>query len=180
MKKILLSIICIMAAIFAQAEGHMTFKGIEIDGDLKSVISNLSKQGFKYVDSTNIGAMMNGWFTGREVKLFVLTTPISKTVKTIAISYESMYTWSTLKARYEELSSMLKNKYGEPIEDIDDVSDDYSPLHELTMDRGSIYRKYSSEFGNVVIEIKGDGKIQLYYFDKANMLLNSEEEQSDL
>ena len=79
MERILLTIICLVAIIFAYAEGHMTFKGIEIDGDLPSFVAKLEAQGFIKQSAGEDYATMTGSFTAEDVKLYIHATPISKT-----------------------------------------------------------------------------------------------------
>ena len=180
MLKRFFTIVLLFVAVISNAEGHFQFKGIEINGPLKSVMDQLTNHGFSQVDLLEQGGIMSGWFTGNEVKLYILTTPISKTVKSIIVEYNKITPWSVNKSRYDELAGMLQGKYGDPVENVCDVCDEYDPFHELYMDRGRMYKKYVCDQGSIIIEVNGKGHILLYYIDNANTILNSQEEASEL
>lgn len=183
MKKILLSIICVMAAIFAQAEGHMMFKGIEIDGDLESFKSQLEKQGFSGVVQDR-GGVMTGSFTGEDVMLVFYATPITKLVYSVLVMYESQSQWSILENKYNSLVGSLKKKYGEPKESIWDVDENSDPRHELIMDRATIVTHFGCENGGISIGIDNIPEygvaVYIIYWDKENDALKEAEEESDL
>ena len=183
MKRILLTIICVVAVLLAYAEGHMTFKGIEIDGDMESFKSKLEKQGFSGVVKDGAG-LMTGSFTGEDVMLAFYATPITKLVHTVVVVYESQSQWSISENKYNSLVGSLKKKYGEPKESIWDVDEYSDPGHELRMDRATIVTRFECENGGISTGIRnlpGYGVVVfITYWDKENDALNKAEVESDL
>lgn len=183
MKRFLFTIICVIAVLFAYAEGHMTFKGIEIDGDLESFKSKLEKQGFSGVVQDGAG-LMTGSFTGEDVMLAFYTTPITKLVHKVVVVYESQSQWSILENKYNSLVKSLKKKYGEPKESLWDVKEYGDPGHELRMDRATIVTRFECENGGISTGImclpRFDLVVYIKYWDKKNDALNKAEEESDL
>lgn len=183
MKRILLTIICVVAVIFAHAEGHMRFKGIEIDGDLNSFKSKLEEQGFYGITQDGVG-LMTGRFTGDMVLLSFSSTPVTDLVYQVMVIYPSLLQWSHLEKKYNGLVESLKNKYGEPDESIWDVNEDSNPQRELIMDRATIVTRFKFENGGITtgimnIPLFGVG-VYISYWDKENRSLYDAEVVDDL
>lgn len=183
MKKILLCTICFMVAILAHAEGHMTFKGVEIDGDLPSFIAKLEAQGFVKNSMGEDYAIMTGTFTAEEVQLYIHTTPKSNTVYAVSVVYKPIDEWPYLEAHYRKFANSLKTKYGEPIEEVWDVSSVGSKIG-LAGGYSTARISYGSDNGGVVISIEktlhDDVSTRIYYWDKKNKAKYQEEVDSDL
>ena len=145
MKRILLTIIFAVAVIFAYAEGHMTFKGIEIDGKLESFVEKLQTQGFELAYINDYVAVMKGRFTAEDVTVFIYTTPISKLTHTVIVKYEPQNQWSTLENKYNNLVESLKKKYGEPSDSVWEVNNSGDPEHELKMGRARIMTFFDTD-----------------------------------
>lgn len=188
MKKLLLTIICVVAAVFAHAEGHMTFKGIEIDGKLDSFVEKLQTQGFELTYINDYAAVMKGRFTAENVTLCIFSTPISKLTYTVLVKYEPQDQWSTLENKYNNLVESLRKKYGEPSLEVWDVGHTGDPEHEIKMGRARIMTFFETDNGLVTVSI-ADYKDQyglhnlsvaIAYQDNANSDLNDSEAESDL
>lgn len=209
MKKILVIIVSLISFLPIYAEGRMTFKGVEINGSVESVMNQLSAQGFEKVEENttemlegffgenaelaesilesilgpevneNRGEMV-GVFTGKKVTLNIIGTATSNTAMTIEVVYEPISQWSSLKNEYDQLSLMLADKYGAPKKDVCDVCDEYNPVHEISMDRGSVYKTYQTEEGKITISITGRSRIMISYTDAINLALHNRERAGDL
>ena len=183
MKKLLLTIICVVAAMFAHAEGHMTFMGIEIDGTLDSFKSKLEKRGFTGVIINGAGGM-TGKFTGEDVLVAFYATPKTNIVFNASVAYDPLSQWSMLETKYNSLVKVLTEKYGAPTEVIWDVSEYGDPEHELRMGRAKIGTRFECENGEVFVSIVNVPQygitIVLSYTDKENGALYNSEIKSDL
>lgn len=188
MKRILLTIICFVAVIFAYAEGHMTFKGIEIDGDIESFVAKLEAQGFDLTYQADNAALMSGKFTAEEVSLFIYSTPISKLVYTVLVKYQPTSQWYVLERKYNSLVESLKKKYGEPSASVWEVNNSGDPEHELKMGRATIMTGFETEKGYIIVNmVNGTDEygftaltLHLMYRDKENNALSEQEAESDL
>lgn len=183
MKRILLTVVCVIITFFAQADGHMMFKGVEIDGDVESFKTKLAKQGFSGLVQDGAG-IMTGSFTGEEVMLAFYATPLTKLVYSVVVIYQPQSQWSLLENKYSGLVESLKKKYGEPKESIWDVDKYSEPKHELMMDRATIITRFECENGGVSTGIRNLPEFGLVvfitYWDKENDALNNAEVESDL
>lgn len=183
MKRFLLTIICVVAVIFAYAEGHMTFKGIEIDGDLPSFVAKLEAQGFIKQSIGEDYATMTGSFTAEDVKLYIHATPISKTVYGVSVIYKPQDSWPHQESHYRNLAKSLKTKYGEPVEDVWDVSE-LVPISSLKDGYSTAQMGFGCDNGGVGISIEKtlhyDVSTRIFYWDKENNAKNQTEVESDL
>jgi hypothetical protein len=188
MKRILLTIIFAVAVIFAYAEGHMTFKGIEIDGKLDSFVEKLQTQGFELTYINDYSAVMKGRFTAEDVTVFIFSTPISKLTHTVLVRYEPQNQWSTLENKYNNLVESLRKKYGEPSLEVWDVGHTGDPEHEIRMGRARIMTFFDTDNGRVTVSIadykdqygQHNLSVAIAYQDNANSALNESEAESDL
>lgn len=183
MKRFLLTIICVVAVIFVYAEGHMTFKGIEIDGDLPSFVAKLEAQGFIKQSIGEDYATMTGSFTAEDVKLYIHATPISKTVYGVSVIYKPQDSWPHQESHYRNLAKSLKTKYGEPVEDVWEVNE-LVPKSSLEDGYSTAKMGFRCDNGGVGISIEKtlhyDVSTRIFYWDKENNAKNQTEVESDL
>lgn len=126
MKKVLLLIVMAFMPIISysqeedlflnEEESHLTFRDVAIDGSLKAFISQIKTKGFTllYAADDNSGAILEGKFIGKDVKLVIVTTPKTNTVWKVAVEFEDQRSWYSLKSNYLDLKSSLTIKYGVP------------------------------------------------------------------
>jgi hypothetical protein len=183
MKKLLVIWSLALATLCSFAEGHMTFKGIEIDGDLESFKSKLEKQGFAGVVEDGAGAM-TGMFTGEGVMVGFYPTLISKKVYKVVVIYPPQPQWSLTESKYRGLVENLKNKYGAPKESIWKVDAFGDPEYELIRDRAVFVTRFEVANGGVTIGIQNlpefGVSVYIVYWDRKNDALNNAEVESDL
>ena len=183
MKRFLLTIICVVAVILVYAEGKMTFKGIDIDGDLPSFVDKLEMQGFVMQDMRDDCAIMSGTFTAEDVKLYIHATPISKTVYGVSVIYKPQDSWPHQESHYKNLAKSLKTKYGEPVEDVWDVGA-IGPQSSLKDGYSTAKMGFRCDNGGVGISIEKtlhyDVSTRIFYWDKENDTKNKAEVESDL
>ena len=186
MKKLFLCLILLMPVfVFAQsAENstfeHLTFKGIQIDGNLKQLISKLENQNFTLIKEYDELAKMKGTFANSSCELLIGTTPKSKKVYTILVDFGENDSWYSLKIKYKELKTQLQNKYNVIPEATEEF---YSPYYEgdgyelqaLRKDKCFYYSIFKLNNGEIGLYIAEDG-VRIQYTDKINNLLRKEEE----
>ena len=183
MKRILLTIIFVVAVIFAYAEGHMTFKGVDINGNIESFVAKLEEQGFVKQSIKKDHAIMTGFFTAEDVILYIHATPISNTVYGVSVVYKPADSWPNQETHYRNLRMSLARKYGDPIAEIWDV-DDFLPEQKLKEGYSTAKTEYGDANGGVTISIESTVHVgvstRIFYWDKENQTKNQEEIESDL
>lgn len=175
MRKFILAALIAVAAL-ASAQGHMTFKGVEINGKAADVVRQLENKGFTRAPQENGVSLLTGTFTGQPVIVGVVTTPISKTVSRIAVTYpESGSSWTLLSNQYEGLKERLTSKYGEPDEVIEKFEIPYSPtsypLQAFQLEKATYKARFTTENGGVTLSILQfitTPAVCLLYWDKEN------------
>lgn len=115
MKKIFVLACAILFAIAAQAQEHMTFKGISMNCTLSSFVSQLTAKGYTKLYMNEKGAVLSGDFAGKQdCKIFVLGTSSSKVVWKVAVKFPEKVSWHSLKSEYNTLKESYTEKYGNP------------------------------------------------------------------
>ena len=166
---------------FAQTTSeHLTFKGVPIDGTLTEFVSKLKQKGLTHIGTEDGTAILKGDFALKQKNL----------VAKVGVMFPSLETWSSLSNNYFSLKEMLTKKYGEPEVCIEEFqtkimqNDDNSKIHEVRMNRCKYVTGYTTEKGDIELQIKGsftDGcYVTLIYFDKINGEVIEAEAMEDL
>ena len=174
-----------------EATGHLTFKGVPIDGSLQEYVEKMKDAGFtvgRNIDSLGdtigyaidtIGgvASLQGDFAGyKDCTVEVATVKPHDIVSTINVLFPERDEWSALESDYENLKSMLMQKYGEPAECKEKFTDDYGldnwmKLSRLKDDECTWYTTFSTTNGDIKLSLehrKYNCFVQLSYFDRLN------------
>lgn len=121
---------------------HLTFKGVPIDGTLSEYVSKMKQAGFVYIGTEDETAILQGDFAGfKECMVGVSTLKNVNVVSNIGVIFPSCDNWSSLERDYEQLKSMLTQKYGKPSDVVEQFQrgtghdTNNNKLHELMMDR---------------------------------------------
>ena len=159
---------------------HLTFKGVPIDGSLKEYIAAMKKAGFIYKGTTDDGgAVLTGDFAGyKNCSIKVSTLDNCDVVNRIAVIFSDKNTWASLIDDYEQLKSMLTQKYGKPKQKIEIftsyVGDNNGlKMHALRDEELEWYTKFSTELGDIKLSVTVGteyltGAVILIYYDKIN------------
>lgn len=177
MKK-LLFVMMLMAGLTATAQtGHLTSKGVPIDGDPTTFVNKLKQKGFTVLLSENGITVLEGDFAaikGCNVAVFEHET---KVVNRVAVMFPVKDTWATLYNEYSNLKQMLTEKYGEPAEVEEKfqgsyVSTDNDKMHEVYMDRCQYICDWVVENGAIELRIQHATtlgcRVVLVYIDAKN------------
>ena len=205
MKKIIISIIVVLSTMISIAQtqvntdssGHLTFKGVPIDGTLDEYVSKMKKSGFthKYSEDGSVitedgTAILEGDFASYKNCIVGVSTLKQKNlVSKIAVVFPDRDTWSSLSSNYFNLKEMLTEKYGKSSECVEKFqsytpSDDGSKMYKVQLDACKYYTTYETEKGTIQLSIKHDGVtrcfVRLVYIDKINSETIKKEALNDL
>ena len=124
MKRIIIAAIAILMAIASYAQGHMKFKGHDIDGTPAELAQKLVADGFKITQKYSTGEVeLQGVFSGYEA-LLLISPNVNGIAEKVMIVYDvNNYPWKSLKARFQTLEDNLTKKYGEPVTKIKQMDD---------------------------------------------------------
>ena len=197
MKSIISSLLFALITItsFAQNKsetaGHLTFKGVPIDGTLYEFVSKMKKSGFSHVATEEGIAILEGDFAGfKGCTIGVVTLKPKDLVSKITVLFPESDTWSLLSNNYFHLKELLTEKYGEPsdvLEKFDTYSeprDDSDKMYAVKFDNCKYYTTYEAENGDIQLSIDHESVISCYvrlsYFDKINSETIRKEALKDL
>ncbi len=173
---------CLLFAGSLFAQQHLAFKGVPIDGTLQAYTNAMVKAGFHYEGTQDGIAILSGDFAGyKNCLVGVSTLKNCDVVSHIAVLFPAKETWSSLRGDYENLKTMLTEKYGIPSESRERFTDKYinessgnglimSALHN---EQYEWYSSFTTELGMIELTIMpgndyNEGMVRLSYYDKAN------------
>lgn len=171
----------------AQTE-HMKFKGIPMEGTLRTFTGQLRAKGFTTVATQDGISLLNGEFAGYKNCTICAVANKSGMVYKVSVSFPAMDKWEDLERCYLNYKSMLSEKYGEPKDCVEKfknsfAKDDYIKMNELEMDGCKYYSIFSGNNGEIQLEIthqKHTCYVMLSYFDNANQEKLREQIMDDL
>lgn len=114
MKKRISLIIAMLCAITCMAEEHLKFKGIPIEGSMKSFCQKLANKGFTKIGSDSNLTLFTGDFTGRDATIGVKSDDDGENVYSVIVLFESSKEWKVLVSTYNYYKDLYTRKYGEP------------------------------------------------------------------
>jgi len=113
-KSILLLLVCFLA-ISLQAQEHLKFKGVPIDGTLKEFVLKLEAKGLKTAAMQDGIAVLQGDFASiKECAIVASSLKEKDIVNKVIVLLPEKTTWSALYESYAALKDLLTEKYGEP------------------------------------------------------------------
>lgn len=182
----------LFAAASAQnAQEHMTFKGIPINGTLNSFVTKLKQKGFTHIGTDDGIAMFRGDFAAyKNCTVGAVSSKEKDLVVKVAVIFPSHETWSALENNYLSLKQMLTAKYGEPSDCVETFQshsqpkDDNMKMFELQMDRCKYQTLFETEKGNIELQLghKSFSKcyVILSYYDAVNQKTVMSDAMEDL
>ena len=178
--------------VFAQsASEHLTFKGVPINGTLNEFVSKLKQKGLAHIGTEEGIAMLKGDFAAyKNCTIAAVSLKQKNLVAKVGVIFPSLETWSSLSNNYFSLKEMLTKKYGEPAVCVEEFQNDFGKdndnlkIHGVKMDKCKYVTGYTTEKGDIELQIKGsftDGcYVTLIYFDKINGEVIEAEAMEDL
>ncbi|MBO4306694.1 MAG: hypothetical protein J5848_00070 [Bacteroidales bacterium] len=178
MKRFIIAIM-LFAGLSASAQtGHLTFKGVPIDGTLSEFVGKLKQKGFTHVGSEQGVALLQGEFAAYKGCTVFVYEHQSGLVNRVGVMFPDRDTWSLLYSDYSNLKEMLTQKYGKPTEETEEFQtysaplDDNSRMFEVRMDRCKYICDFTTENGVIELRISHNSVIScfvvLLYVDAEN------------
>ncbi|MBO7202157.1 MAG: hypothetical protein IIW13_04155 [Paludibacteraceae bacterium] len=180
MKKILISICLTLATLVSVAQNseHLKFKGVPINGTLSEFVKKMQNAGFSFIGNEDGTSFLRGDFAGfKGCIIGVSTIKNVNVVNSIGVIFPMRETWSDLESDYNQLKSMLTQKYGEPANVIETfqgllINSNDDKLRDLEYDRCTYQTTFETKNGDIQLSLeKGDSFqyfVLLKYFDKIN------------
>mgnify|MGYP007104526774 FL=1 len=185
MRKCLFTMFFVSFSLFCFAQEHLSFKGIPITGSITTFCQKLKAKGFVQQASQGNIRILEGDFTGRKATVGVIAAENGKDVYSVAVFFEESQSWNTLVNTYEHYKDLYIEKYGLPIQCLEDnpsYSDSNTSLmHELNQGRVTYVSIFEAIGGSIQISIEkgniNDGYVMIKYQDAQNI---KAKRQSDL
>lgn len=163
---------------------HLKFKGVEIKGKLKDIITNLELKGFEYIGIDGGSVGMQGKFFNEDVKL-LFSEKYGNVSQIIVVFLRKYNYWGSLINDFEKISFVLEKKY--KIEPSKKIRKFYYPFeegdgHELTaikINKASILKVYDILNGEIDIMIGDECNIVMFYKDKLGAQLEEKIESEN-
>lgn len=177
MKKALFSFIMLAFCMGIQAQEHLSFKGVPIDGTLQEYIQKMYEKGFICKSKKNGIAEMYGDFAGfKSCMIRVSTLNDKDLVNTITVIFPQRKNWTELMTDYNTLKTMLTEKYQKSSEVVEKfnryVSSDFSKMTALKSGEIEWYTDFKTDLGLIKLSIISmptiEGAVILKYFDNKN------------
>lgn len=124
MKKFFITLTALFVALNIMAQGHLTFKGIPIEGSMSEFCQKLQSKGFIQINREKGTTYFSGIFTGRKVIVGILATNDEKHVYAVGVSFDPSEEWNTLVNTYNYYKDLYTRKYGAPT-----ISEENNPAH---------------------------------------------------
>jgi hypothetical protein len=177
MKKLVIVLLC---NLFTICSFGQEFMGIKVDGNVKDVISSFINKGFKI---TNLGVpdvtLMQGDYNRTHFEVYIVSTPITKTVWKFGVYLPKKTNWNLLKSQYLEYRSSLIEKYGLPEESYSSFVSPYEEGDGFEITGVKVDKcNYSTFWNYVSISIAATMQVRITYENLENSELNKEEKNS--
>ena len=186
MKKLSLLFVAILMTAGVMAEGHMKFKGVEINGTLKSFVANMEKRGCESGENILGVSLIKANFAGIEMMVYPQTTSQSQTVYAVVAGTSKINEKVSLNAQYDELKALLIQKYGAGKEIT--IADGWYRNSINVLERGNTQQAllFETDNGKIYLYIHKfnsydeTSSINVQYIDKANDQLRLREANTDI
>lgn len=176
MKRLFILLAAAMMTAGAMAEGHLKFKGVEINGTPQEFAKQLVAKGFEYLGDEKGTPFLKGNFAGYNDCMIMVFARDGRTVSRVGVSFPVQSTWELLYNNYAMVKEMLTAKYDKPINDVEEWQgiephDDNSRMHELKMNRLKMSANFAAPNGWITIEMFSSYmqcQVMLIYNDDIN------------
>ena len=195
MKRILIALLFVFSCMGAMAQNaneHLKFMGIPINGTLESFTQKLVAKGMKREHAWDNAVLLKGTFAGkRNCEVYVNRIPSRNIVYRIVVCLPSRETWEWLENDYTEFKRMLTSKYGDPFKYSESfkegtyVGSDRLKISALKEGKCEYYSTWGLNEGFIGLEIfnvdgSSDCCVRLTYIDLINGKLAEDSKQNDL
>ena len=186
MKKFFFTLCFLIVAIVANAQEHLSFKGIPIEGSITTFCQKLKAKGLVQVHSADNIRLFTGDFTGRDATIGVVADQTGKKVFSVVVIFPASGEWNSLVNTYDYYKDLYTEKYGSP-----SFNKEYNPsrsdsntslmaeVHQGTVVYGSVFNAPGGTIELTIDRADGvyQGQVIIRYKDAQNV---HEKRQSDL
>lgn len=188
MRQIIISIMILCAAIYANAQDHLSFKGIPITGSITTFCQKLKAKGFTQIGSEGNVRLFKGDFTGRSATVGAVASDNGQDVFAVAVFFDESDSWNTLVNTYDHYKDLYTEKYGKPtqcIENNPSTSDSNTSLmYELFQGRVTYACIFEAPGGAIQLSIEkgniSDGFVLIKYQDTQNVHAKRQSDLNDI
>lgn len=184
MKRCMLVLTVLLATTLAwlNAQEHLMFMKIPINGTLTIFVEKMKGVGFELVGKEGNNAVMSGSFMGRDCLITIGSTTKSSSVYAVNILFAREYAageWYAIKGDYQRIVSAYREKYGEPTDGLEMFQYPYEEWDGFEIE--ALYQRkcwYVSRWKNPEGTIRVamvNNRICIYYEDRENALLEDKE-----
>lgn len=178
MKKLLISILMILAtlAVFAQGE-HLTFKGVPIDGTKKAFTAALTGTGCTFAGERDGVLIFTGSFTTYD-NCIICARAAHDNVYMVSVFLHPYNSWERIFSEYTFLKGILVSKYGDPASSTEEFQGYEQPMTDsdrflrLQLGDCNFESQFSAESkGTILLKMassSGTPIIFLSYYDAVN------------
>lgn len=114
MKKILLSCLFAVITLCSFGQEHLSFKGIPIEGSMKSFCDKLKEKGLHFIAEQNNISLYTGDFTGKPATIGAVANDKGTDVYAVLVLFDESEEWKTLVNTYDYYKGLYTEKYGKP------------------------------------------------------------------
>jgi len=188
MKQILITICALFAAIISNAQEHLSFKGIPIDGSISTFCQKLEAKGFIQLGYEDNVWLFKGDFTGRNAIVGVVAADNGEDVFGVTLIFDKSDSWNSLVSTYSYYKDLYIEKYGQPtqcVENNPSSSDSNTSLmYELYEGRVTYCCIFEAHGGKIQISIEKEdiykGVVAIKYQDTQNVNLKWQSDLDDI
>lgn len=159
-------------------EGHLTFKGVPINGPLEKVWARIKNVGFE-----SDGEALVGRFAGLKVYVYVGGCDDMNLAYSVIAKSEQESSWESLKCKFLNVRKMYIKKYGNPTFDVQTFGDPYDEGDGDELDATEMHKCfYKSEFsvpGGEVSILIVNRSIVFVFEDTVNKKIGEENEEEE-
>ncbi len=171
MKRIITLGMAMMIAIATMAQtGHLTFKGVPIDGTLNKFVSKLKQKGLTHIGTEQGIAIFKGEFAAHKGCSIAAIAHESGEVYRVGVMFPEQDTWLRLYNDYSSIKDMLNQKYGEPTSVVEEFQsdsggkydDDNTRMHYVKFDKCRYVTDFTTESGTIEVRIDHNDELECY------------------
>lgn len=190
MKHILLSIL-LCVGFCVNAQEHLTFKGIPIEGSMTAFCQKLKAKGYTQIDKDKNFTFFTGDFTGRQAYIGVGASDDGKNVFSVVVLFDPSGEWNTLVSTYDYYKDIYTRKYGVPTvskENNPSLSDSNTALMAEVYQGTVVYGSaWTVSGGDIQLSIEkssgvyeGMGMVVIRYRDSQNVEAKIKSDMEDI
>lgn len=113
MKNVKLSVLLFVSVIMMNAVFGQQFDGVNISGNLSTVVAKYKEKGYKFVESDGDAAFLTGKVGTKPIELYIFSSPKSRVVYRVQIFFSKKNVWDDLTAEFDYMLDVLEEKYGQ-------------------------------------------------------------------